>query len=297
LGFLDLSWQACYSNQAFRIYFPESIELRIITLLTDFGIQDGYHGVMKGVIWGIAPSAQIADLTHSIQPQNVLEGALVLGRAAPYFPPGSIHLAVVDPGVGTHRRPMAAQLGAYYFVGPDNGLCTLLLEQARSQGKLVQVVHIDKPEYWLPEISNVFHGRDIFAPVAAHLANGVPLADLGTPISDLALIEIPQPQRTERGWRGIILQIDVFGNLATNLGPQHFQTTGSDVQIHLGGEVIHGLVRAFGDGKPSELVALFDSSGMLNICVVNGNAAKRLQAQVGNPVEITIKKDDISLGV
>jgi len=271
--------------------------LRVITLLTDFGLQDGYNGVMKGVIWGIAPGVQIADLTHSIQPQNVLEGALVLGRAAPYFPAGTIHVAIVDPGVGTHRRPIAAQLGVYYFVGPDNGLCTMLLKQAKSQGKPLQVVHLDQPEYWLPEISNVFHGRDIFAPVAAHLANGVPLADLGTPISDPALIEIPQPQRTERGWRGIILQIDVFGNLATNLGPQHFLTTGSDVQIHLGGEVIHGLVRAFGDGKPGELVALFDSSGMLDICVVNGNAAKRLQAQVGNPVEITIKKDDTSLGV
>jgi S-adenosylmethionine hydrolase len=267
----------------------KDVELRVITLLTDFGIQDGYHGVLKGVIWGIAPSAQIADLTHSIQPQNVLEGALVLGRAAPYFPPGSIHLAVVDPGVGTHRRPIAAQLGVNYFVGPDNGLCTFLLEQARSQGKLVQVVHTDKPQYWLPEISNVFHGRDIFAPVAAHLANGVPLLDLGTPLSDPLLIEIPQPQRIECGWRGVVLHIDAFGNLETNLEDQHLQATSSDVQVHLGSELIYGLTRTYGDGKPGELVALFDSSGKLSICVVNGNAAKRLQAQVGNPIEITIR--------
>lgn len=252
-------------------------------------MQDGYHGIMKGVIWGIAPGVQIVDLTHSIQPQNVLEGALVLGRAAPYFPPGTIHVAIVDPGVGTQRRSMAAQLGAYYFVGPDNGLCTLLLEQARTQGKPVQVVHTDKSQYWLPEISNVFHGRDIFAPVAAHLANGVSLVDLGTPLSDPLLIEIPQPQRIECGWRGVVLHIDAFGNLETNLEDQHLLATGSDVQVRLGNELIHGLTRTYGDGKPGELVALFDSSGKLSICVVNGNAAKRLQAEVGNPVEITIR--------
>lgn len=262
--------------------------MRVITLLTDFGMQDGYHGIMKGVIWGIAPSVQIADLTHSIQPQNVLEGTLVLGQAAPYFPPDTIHVAIVDPGVGTRRRPIAARLGVYYFVGPDNGLCTMLLEQARSQDTPVQIVHLDKPGYWLPEISNVFHGRDVFAPVAAYLANDVPLANLGTPISDPVLIEIPQPQRTERGWRGIVLQIDVFGNLATNLERQHLQAASSDVQVRLGGEVIHGLVHTFGDGAPGELVALFDSSGKLSICVVNGSAAKRLQVQVGNPVDVTV---------
>src|SRR4030042_2951302 len=139
----------------------------VITLLTDFGIRDGYPGVMKGVIWKIAPDVQIADISHSIKPQNIQQGAIALARTASFFPAGTIHVAVVDPGVGTGRRPIGLHLGEHYFVGPDNGIFTLVLEHAESKQDFVAVVHLNQSNYWLPQISHVFHGRDIFAPVAA----------------------------------------------------------------------------------------------------------------------------------
>src|SRR3990172_4981507 len=156
----------------------------IITLMTDFGMKDGFVGVMKGVIWGIAPEARIADLTHLISPQNIREGAVVLDRAAPYFPAGTIHVVVVDPGVGTARRPIAAQVGEQRYVGPDNGTLTVLLARAQRENWNVQIVELNQRQYWRDEISASFHGRDIFAPVAAHLAAGVPLPAVGSPISD-----------------------------------------------------------------------------------------------------------------
>jgi S-adenosylmethionine hydrolase len=260
--------------------------MTIITLLTDFGLKDGYVGVMKGVIWGIAPQAQLADITHQIHPQNVLEGALALGRVAPYFPAGTIHLAVVDPGVGTSRRPIAARLGEQFFVGPDNGLCTALVEQARRSGAELQFIQLDQPQYWLAEISHVFHGRDIFSPAAAHLANGVPLAELGYAIHDPRLLDFPQPQRIGAGWRGMIMHVDTFGNLATNLERRHLPA-GSRLRIKIGDIEIDHLASTFGDGETDQLIALLDSAGKLSICVVNGSAAERLEAGLGDFVEVT----------
>lgn len=259
--------------------------MTIITLLTDFGLKDGYVGVMKGVIWGIAPQVQIADITHQIHPQNVREGALALGRVAPFFPPGAIHLAVVDPGVGTQRRPIAARLGEQYFVGPDNGLCTALLEQARRSGAGEQFIHLDRSQYWLAEISKVFHGRDIFSPVAAHLANGVPLAELGSLIQDARLLEFPQPQRVGAGWRGEIIQVDNFGNLSTNLTRQNLAGM-SPVVVRIAGRQIRGLVNTFGDAQPGELAAMFGEADDLAISIVNGNAAAALSVGIGEPVEV-----------
>ena len=261
--------------------------MTIITLLTDFGLKDGYVGVMKGVIWGIAPQAQLADITHQIQPQNVAEGALALGRVAPYFPAGTIHLAVVDPGVGTQRRPIAARLGEQFFVGPDNGLCTVLVEQARQLEAVTQFVHLDQPRYWLPEISNVFHGRDIFSPVAAHLANGAPLSELGSPIQDPRQLEFPPPERFGTGWRGVVMHVDAFGNLATNLERQHIPA-GNRLTIKIGGVQIERLAATFGEGKAGQLIGLFDSAGKLSICVVNGSAADRLKIGIGAPVEVLL---------
>ena len=263
--------------------------MAVITLLTDFGLKDGYVGVMKGVIWGIAPQAQIADITHQIRPQNVPEGALALGRVAAYFPTGTVHLAVVDPGVGTQRRPIAARLGEQYFVGPDNGLCTLLVDAARQSNAEVQFIHLDRPQYWLAEISKVFHGRDIFSPVAAHLVNNVPLSELGSPITDPKLLEFPQPQRVGAGWRGVVQHVDAFSNLSTNLERQHVPLE-SLVEIRIGGMQIDRLSATFGDGEPDQLIALFDSAGKLSICVVNGNAADRLRATVGDPVDVILKR-------
>ncbi len=259
----------------------------IITLLTDFGLKDGYPGIMKGVIWQIAPGCQVADLTHEITPQNILEGALAIGRACSYFPAGTIHVGVVDPGVGTERRPIAARLGQHYFVGPDNGLFTLPLQAAEAAGQTVAAVHLDQAQYWLPQVSASFHGRDIFAPVAAHLANGTLLDELGTRIDNLQRIHIPHPQPTEYGWQANINHIDHFGNLSTNLNINDL--AGRQVkEIRCAGISISELSRAYGDHPDGELVALIDSSGALSIAIVNGNAAARLNAQIGQAIQVIL---------
>ncbi|HEY2980076.1 MAG TPA: SAM-dependent chlorinase/fluorinase, partial [Anaerolineales bacterium] len=186
--------------------------MAIISLMTDFGIKDGNTGVMKGVISGIAPDAQIVDLSHMVQPQDIRESAYILVRSVPYFPKGTIHVVVVDPGVGTARRPMAARIGDWYYVGPDNGTITLWLDRAETEKWACEYVKLDKPKFWLPVVSHVFHGRDIFSPVAAHLARGVPLTDLGTPFIDPVRLPLPKPEKTASGWRGEIVHIDHFGN-------------------------------------------------------------------------------------
>ncbi len=259
--------------------------MRLIVILTDFGWKDGYAGILRGVIWNIAPGVQISDLTHEIAPQDILQGALTLGRAVSYFPPGTIFLAVVDPGVGTHRRGIAARFGEQYFVAPDNGLVTIPMEEAMRKGQPVEVYHLNRPQYWLPTVSSVFHGRDIFAPVAAHLANGVPLADLGERIRDPIRLKFAVPVRTPQGWRGEIIHIDSFGNLSTNLRGEHLQGRGK-IEVCIGQEHIHGLVNTFGEGAPGQLVTLMDSSGALAISVVNGSAERTLTARLGDAVEV-----------
>jgi S-adenosylmethionine hydrolase len=192
---------------------------------------------------------------------------------------------VVDPGVGTQRRPIAARLGEQFFVGPDNGLCTLLVEQARRSGAETQFVHLDQPRYWLTEISKVFHGRDIFSPAAAHLANGVPMAELGSLIQDPRLLEFPQPQRAGAGWRGQIILVDNFGNLSTNLTRQHLAGM-SPILVQIAGRQIRGLVNTFGEAQPGELVALFGEADDLSVSIVNGDAAAILSVGIGEPVEV-----------
>jgi S-adenosylmethionine hydrolase len=261
------------------------MRMSFITLLTDFGIRDGAVGLMKGVIWRIAPEAQIADLSHTVGAQNLQEAMVVLDFSAPYFPPGTIHVVVVDPGVGTERRSLAARIGTHYFVGPDNGVCTPLLEKAEQAGETVEIVSLDRPEYWLPEVSDVFHGRDVYAPVGAHLAAGVPLAQLGTPIDDPIRLARPRPERTAQGWRGEVVFIDDFGNLQTNLLRPHLQLW-PDVKVRLGETEIDGMIRTFGQRPPGTLVALYGTDHDLNIAVVNGNAQAHLQAEVGDPVVV-----------
>lgn len=261
--------------------------MKIVTLITDFGLKDGNVGVMKGVIWGIAPGVRIVDLSHFIAPQNVPEAALILLRSVPYFPEDSVHVVVVDPGVGTARRPIAARLGGQYFVGPDNGVITLWLERAKGQSLPVSFVHLDRPEYWLPEISHVFHGRDIFAPAAAHLATGVPLDSLGSLITDLVRLDLAQPERIRDGWRGEVIHLDHFGNISTNLRLEHLERQ-HVATVRLCGVNIDGLVRTFGERPAGELVALFGSTGNLIVSVVNGSAAQRLGAKVGDPVEVVV---------
>lgn len=254
----------------------------IITMTTDFGVQDGFVGVMKGVILGIVPEVQIVDLSHHIPPQNILQGARLLRRHAGYFPPGTVHLAVVDPGVGTSRRPLAACINAQFFVAPDNGLLSPLIMEARETGNKAEIVHLNNPAFWLPTVSHTFHGRDIFAPCAAHLAGGAQISNLGVPIDDPVLIELPQPGRIQGGWRAQVIGIDVFGNLATNLSADTLEADRLILKIR--GETVSGLAASYGERNAGELVALIDSEGFLEVAVVNGSAARRLGAVVGDEV-------------
>ena len=265
--------------------------MAIITLMTDFGIKDGNVGVMKGVIWGICPQAQISDLSHMIGAQNIREASLILSRSAPYFPKGTVHVVVVDPGVGTARRPMAAQIGDWFYVGPDNGTITLLLDRAEKENWACKFVQLDQTKYWLPNVSYVFHGRDIFSPVAAHLANGVLLSDLGTEFTDPVRLQLPQPQRIDNGWSGEIIHIDHFGNLASNI---RIENLGNAIQnkdkimVKLNGVEIKGMVNTFGERTEGEVVALLGSTGNLIVSVVNGNAATKLNVKVGDRIEVII---------
>ncbi len=259
--------------------------LNSLTLTTDFGLKDGNVGVMKGVIWGIAPRCRIADISHQISPQNVREAALILARSAPYFPRDTVHVVVVDPGVGTARRPIAARLGHQNYIAPDNGILSLLLEKAVKAGDVVELVHLNNPRFWRPDVSHVFHGRDIFAPTGAHLASGVPLVAMGTKIDDPVRIDFPQPIPGNNGFHGEIIHIDHFGNLSTNIRVEDMGWV-EHIQIELGDVKIPGLYHTFGELAPGALMALYGSTGNLIISEVNGSAAARLNAKIGDPVEI-----------
>jgi S-adenosyl-L-methionine hydrolase (adenosine-forming) len=261
--------------------------MRIVTLITDFGLKDGNVGVMKGVILKISPRVQIVDLTHLIGAQDVIEAGLILARALPYFTSGTIHVVVVDPGVGTSRRPFVAQIGTQFVIGPDNGFITLALERAEAQGEEVKFVHLNRPSYWLPDVSHVFHGRDIFAPAAAHLAGGLALVQLGTPFEDPVRLHLPHPERTASGWHGEVIHIDHFGNISTNIRQEHLGYP-AKMKMRLCGVEIEGMVSTFGERPAGELVALYGSTGNLLACVVNGSAAGQLGAKVGDAVEVTL---------
>lgn len=256
-----------------------------LTLLSDFGLRDGYSGVLKGVIWNILPDAQIADISHTIRPQDVAEGALALERTAFFFPEGTVHIAVVDPGVGTQRRPIAMRLGSHYFVGPDNGLFTRVLAHAERESWPFEIVHLDRPEYWLPNVSRVFHGRDVFSPVGARLAAGASLSEVGTPINDPVRLNLPEPQAIPGGWRGEVMVVDHFGNLSTNLKRSQLEAITNPL-IHIAGQAIHGLAVTFGERQVGELIALYGTHNDLVIAVVNGSAAQQLEVGAGAPIEV-----------
>lgn len=256
---------------------------RLITLLTDFGTQDVFVGVLKGVIKSFAPSAEVIDLTHHVSPQDIRTGAFLLKIAYQYFPPGTIHLAVVDPGVGSARRPIAARVGDFLYVCPDNGLLSYVL----SEDTLTQAVVLDNEQYHHPQISRTFHGRDIFAPVAAHLANGVLLETLGTPVETVETFPLSQPSAVANTLICHVLATDVFGNvfldLTEDMAAQHHA---SFATIEVSGAVISGLANSYSDVSIGEPLALFGSSGHLEIAVRNGNAREQLGIKVGDMVRI-----------
>jgi S-adenosyl-L-methionine hydrolase (adenosine-forming) len=259
--------------------------MTVITLTTDFGLKDGFVGTLKGVIWDLIPEAQVADISHEISPQNVLEAALVLSRAYSFFPKGTVHLAVIDPGVGTARRPIAARLGDHFFVGPDNGLFTPIIDVIEKNGGALHLYHLTNAKYWLQEVSATFHGRDIFAPAAAWLAKGIPLSELGERITDPVRLDMPRPEKTAAGWRAHITSVDRFGNLATDL-PASFLAGEALIHFRIADRVVDGLVKSYGQKPAGELVALVDSENFLELAVVNGSAAREMGVKVGDIVEV-----------
>lgn len=255
----------------------------VITLTTDFGTQDTYVGTMKGVILGINPEATVVDLCHEIAPQDVLQGALVLHGACRYFPEGTVHVAVVDPGVGGQRRPIAIATGQTIFVGPDNGVFSFVVPDQEQQTETT-IVHLTNPRYWLPEVSNTFHGRDIFAPVAAHLSLGTALEELGEVVEDMVRFSLPQPEVGDDGTiLAQVLRIDRFGNVITSV-PAELVSEAGILVVEVGGHRISGLCRTYSQVASGTLVALIGSGGFLEVAVRDGSAARRLGLAVGAPV-------------
>jgi S-adenosylmethionine hydrolase len=262
------------------------MSMSFISLTTDFG---GGGGVMRGVIWGIYPEAQVADLTHNIPPQDVRYASWYIDQQAYYYPADSVHVVVVDPGVGTERRPIAVQAGKYYFVGPDNGVFSSVYQRAEREGWPLKIVHTNRPGYWLPEISNIFHGRDIFSPVGAHLAAGVPIEELGDEIDDPVRFELPQPMVDETGAEGeVILLYGYLGNIITNIHQSQLPEIKdySKVEVTIGETKITDFICTFGERETGELVSLFGSTGLVIISVVNGSAMDLLKPKLGDKVKI-----------
>lgn len=256
--------------------------MSIITLTTDFGLADSYVAVMKGVILGIAPQVRIVDINHQIAPQNVRQAATVLQAAVPYFPSHTIHVAVVDPGVGSARRPIAVRTPQAFFIGPDNGLFSTVLVQEHTEN--VAILHLDQTAYWLPTVSRTFHGRDIFAPVAAHMAAGAPFESLGTPITDPVIIAMSQPSKLDNGdVRGEVVYVDGFGNLISDI-PEAW-LAGRRWVLSCAGQEVPGPSQSYAAAQPGELVALISSGGTVEIAVRDGSAAALLRAHPGEPIQ------------
>lgn len=262
----------------------------ILTLLTDFGLRDSYVGVMKGAIAAINPALRVIDLTHQIPPQDIAMARFQLMSAYPYFPPRTVHVAVVDPGVGSSRRSIAIECESGFLVGADNGLFSGVLSQTGaipwSLVEPIAAVELTNPNYWrTPTPSNTFHGRDIFAPVGAHLASGVALRDLGDEIALDTLVQLPIPEvvLTPMGVQGVVQAIDHFGNLITTIAGQHIRDRNWSVECNLkrypGGQT-------YADVALGEIIGLVGSHGWVEIAVNRGSAQVQLGLVVGSPVAV-----------
>jgi len=270
----------------------------IITLTTDLGLTDAYVAAMKGVILGINPEVRLIDICHTIQPQNILQAAFVLSTAYEFFPQKTIHLVVVDPGVGTERRAIILRTPSADFVAPDNGVLSYVIRQSltkplENNTNLQQVelkpeleaVAITKPQFWRSPVSPTFHGRDIFAPVAARLSLGFPPIDFGEAINSVTMLPLPHPYWTpDGGLVGHILHIDSFGNLITNIRSSDLPQTKQAITVEVGNQLISGLSRTYAEGKG--LLALIGSSGYLEIALVGGSACALIEAKVGNELRV-----------
>jgi S-adenosylmethionine hydrolase len=273
-----------------------------IALLTDFGTTDTYVGVMKGVMLGIAPQLQFVDLTHAIQPQNVRQAAFALLNSYRFFPSGTLFLVVVDPGVGGTRKPLSVRTENYLFVAPDNGVLSYVLREAGT----TEIIELNNPDYHLATVSHSFHGRDIFAPVAAHLASGVALDRIGVPLAQPVML--PEPTLRVEGKRvnGEVMHIDHFGNVITSIGLLRWGAPGrltlnarfgdsrslpipADNAVSIvGKQAIHGIQRSYGEVARGDALALVGGSGYLELSVNQSNLAARVGAQIGDSVEVQI---------
>ncbi len=264
----------------------------LITLTTDFGTSDNYVGVMKGVILTINPEASIVDISHHASPQNILEGAFVLGTAVKYFPQGTIHVGVVDPGVGSSRNALVLSGPHGHFVGPDNGIFSLALgpnseEMASSLRSVPEgwtARRITNPKYMLDQVSSTFHGRDVFSPVAAHLSMGIRPEEIGPEVHKIIRLPFPAPVTQGSSLIGQVVYVDRFGNLVTNISENDLTGRAQD-RVEICGRVIDRLSQYYAEG--GHLAALIGSAGYLEVAVKNGNAAEELRAGVGTPVAVS----------
>ena len=262
----------------------------IITLTTDFGLNDHFVGAMKGVMLETAPDSQIVDISHAVQPFDILDGALTISQAYNYFPAGTVHVVIVDPGVGTARRPIVLTGDRHLFVAPDNGVLSLIYDREER----LSVRHVTAEHYFLQPRSNTFHGRDIFAPVAAYLAKGVNPERFGDEISDYVRFAAPRPKPVdERTLRGVVLKVDRFGNLITNITPPDipglFEPTPPAFKIAIGKGQVNRICLNYAEGSPAEAFGILGSMGFLEIATNRGSAYQLLGAGKGSEVNVVLE--------
>ena len=269
-----------------NIMAPDST--KIITLLTDFGTKDGYAGIMKGVILGINPKVTIVDISHEIPKWDIKAAAFVLQSAYRYFPSGTIHVIVIDPGVGSEREILAVQTKDYLFLAPDNGLLSLVFDREPE----CTVYRVSRREKYLGDVSQTFHGRDIFAPIAAHLSKKVPLSEIGEPYADAVCGLFPKPKVDSNKIEGEIVYQDGFGNLISNISEHEIAESGisENAVIDIKGKTIHGLRTSYASAPAGELLALISSAGFLEIACNKCSAAEILRASIGTLIAIRLPK-------
>jgi len=260
----------------------------VITLTTDFGLQDYYVSAMKAVILDIAPDVRLIDISHDIPSQDIMAGSWILKNSAMLFPEGTVHTVVVDPGVGTDRNAVAVKIEDQYFIGPDNGIFSLLTQELD-----YTAVRLDNEQYWRDEMSKTFHGRDIFAPAAAHLSEGVPMEELGEPLDELVTYRWTVPIADKDGLEGMVIHIDKFGNLVTNISSDQIEDVIEDksVKIYVGNTILDEIVSTFGAVAEGEPMAFIGSSGMLEVGINKGNAEEMLSVQKGAQISLILQKE------
>ncbi len=261
----------------------------IITLLTDFGTSDYYVGALKGVILGINPEAEIIDISHNVLAYDILDAAFTLAQAWSTFPARTVHLVVVDPGVGSQRRPILVSGDRHYFLAPDNGVLSFVYPRLEA----LTAYHITSEHYFRQPVSPTFHGRDIFAACAAHLSKGVEVEKFGEPIEDYLKLTIPQPKKlNEKAWKGLVLKVDRFGNLITNFSatdcPALFADPTPTFLLRVGSQEVSKLARTYAEGAKGEIFALLGSSGYLEVATNRGGVAKLLAVNRGAEVKLQL---------